>query len=209
MPTCPTSFVITSTRSRSSMRTTACLVLPPRLRARTPKELVVKAVGEAGGYGMLIGPHASQEEIASFAVKVPADPRNFIAQPTLYLPPRPPSAKGTYPCHVDLRPRRAARQEDLGLPRAHPPGWPCGGDPWWSTPPRVVVKDTSSSTRRTAMMRKSRNSSAHAESRRRFPRLDRLFWSGRRTSPGSWKSARPWPLIAPPYLPAAPDRRQR
>ncbi len=69
------------------------------------KELVVKAVGEAGGYGMLIGPHASQEEIASFAVKIEADPRNFIAQPTLDLSTVPSLSEGEiYPCHVDLRP---------------------------------------------------------------------------------------------------------
>jgi len=42
------------------------------------KDLVVKSVGEAGGYGMLIGPHASAEEIQLFAEKIQADPRNFI-----------------------------------------------------------------------------------------------------------------------------------
>ncbi|MGA0996708.1 MAG: circularly permuted type 2 ATP-grasp protein, partial [Vulcanococcus sp.] len=46
------------------------------------RELVVKAVSEAGGYGMLIGPHASDEEIQDFATKIEANPRNFIAQPT-------------------------------------------------------------------------------------------------------------------------------
>jgi uncharacterized circularly permuted ATP-grasp superfamily protein len=69
------------------------------------KDLVVKAVGEAGGYGMLIGPHAGEEEIASFAVKIQADPRNFIAQPTLELSTVPSLSEGElYPCHVDLRP---------------------------------------------------------------------------------------------------------
>ncbi|MCP9850975.1 circularly permuted type 2 ATP-grasp protein [Cyanobium sp. Morenito 9A2] len=69
------------------------------------KELVVKSVAEAGGYGMLIGPHSSAEEILSFAGKIQADPRNFIAQPTLELSTVPSLSEGElYPCHVDLRP---------------------------------------------------------------------------------------------------------
>lgn len=69
------------------------------------KDLVVKSVGEAGGYGMLIGPHASQQEILEFAEKIKADPRNFIAQPTLELSTVPSLSEGElYPCHVDLRP---------------------------------------------------------------------------------------------------------
>jgi uncharacterized circularly permuted ATP-grasp superfamily protein len=68
-------------------------------------ELVVKAVSEAGGYGMLIGPHASQAEILEFDEKIKADPRNFIAQPTLELSTVPSLSEGElYPCHVDLRP---------------------------------------------------------------------------------------------------------
>ena len=68
-------------------------------------ELVVKSVAEAGGYGMLIGPHASREEIGIFAAKIEADPRNFIAQPTLELSTVPSLSEGElYPCHVDLRP---------------------------------------------------------------------------------------------------------
>ena len=68
-------------------------------------ELVVKSVAEAGGYGMLIGPHASREEIAIFASKIENDPRNYIAQPTLELSTVPSLSEGElYPCHVDLRP---------------------------------------------------------------------------------------------------------
>jgi uncharacterized circularly permuted ATP-grasp superfamily protein len=68
-------------------------------------ELVVKAVAEAGGYGMLIGPHASASEIAGFADKIRANPRNYIAQPTLELSTVPSLSEGElYPCHVDLRP---------------------------------------------------------------------------------------------------------
>ena len=68
-------------------------------------ELVVKSVAEAGGYGMLIGPHADAEEISQFAAKIEAEPRNFIAQPTLDLSTVPSLSEGElYPCHVDLRP---------------------------------------------------------------------------------------------------------
>ena len=69
------------------------------------RELVVKSVAEAGGYGMLIGPHASSEEIEGFTAKIKANPRNFIAQPTLQLSTVPSLSNGElYPCHVDLRP---------------------------------------------------------------------------------------------------------
>ena len=68
-------------------------------------DLVVKAVAEAGGYGMLIGPHASPEEISDFAEKIQANPRNYIAQPTLELSTVPSLSEGElFPCHVDLRP---------------------------------------------------------------------------------------------------------
>jgi uncharacterized circularly permuted ATP-grasp superfamily protein len=69
------------------------------------ESLVVKAVGESGGYGMLIGPHSTAREREAFRDKILADPRNFIAQPTLSL--------STAPCfvgdrieprHIDLRP---------------------------------------------------------------------------------------------------------
>ena len=68
-------------------------------------ELVVKAVSEAGGYGMLIGPHASGRERLDFAERIRANPRNYIAQPTLQLSTVPSLSGGEiYPCHVDLRP---------------------------------------------------------------------------------------------------------
>jgi uncharacterized circularly permuted ATP-grasp superfamily protein len=69
------------------------------------ESLVVKAVGESGGYGMLVGPHSTAREREEFRAKIIADPRNFIAQPTLAL--------SQSPCfidqkidarHVDLRP---------------------------------------------------------------------------------------------------------
>lgn len=68
-------------------------------------ELVVKAANEAGGYGMLIGPHSTKEEQDKFAALIQADPRNYIAQPTLSLS-RVPTVVGDHfeGRHVDLRP---------------------------------------------------------------------------------------------------------
>ena len=68
-------------------------------------KLVVKAANEAGGYGMLVGPHATKAEVEKFRKLIKADPRNYIAQPTLAL--------SRHPCffddhfegrHIDLRP---------------------------------------------------------------------------------------------------------
>ncbi len=68
-------------------------------------KLVVKAVGESGGYGMLVGPHASQAERDAFAEKLKADPENYIAQPTIQLSTAPTFVDGgVEPRHVDLRP---------------------------------------------------------------------------------------------------------
>jgi uncharacterized circularly permuted ATP-grasp superfamily protein len=49
------------------------------------EDLVVKAVNEAGGYGMLIGPQASRRERADFRARIQSDPRNYIAQPRIEL----------------------------------------------------------------------------------------------------------------------------
>ena len=68
-------------------------------------EMVVKAVGESGGYGMLIGPYSTAEQREVFRQRISADPRNYIAQETLAL--------SRAPCflneqiearHIDLRP---------------------------------------------------------------------------------------------------------
>lgn len=69
------------------------------------EKLVVKAVGESGGYGMLIGPQSTAEERATFADKIEADPRNYIAQPTISFS-RAPCLIGDQleARHVDLRP---------------------------------------------------------------------------------------------------------
>jgi uncharacterized circularly permuted ATP-grasp superfamily protein len=66
---------------------------------------VVKEVDGSGGYGMLVGPHASREQIEAFAAKLRAHPEGFIAQPTLALSTCPTLCEqGIAPRHVDLRP---------------------------------------------------------------------------------------------------------
>ena len=68
-------------------------------------KLVVKRVGESGGYGMLVGPHATPAEREEYAIRLRADPKDFIAQPTLALSRSPCLIDGKFePRHVDLRP---------------------------------------------------------------------------------------------------------
>jgi uncharacterized circularly permuted ATP-grasp superfamily protein len=69
------------------------------------KDLVVKQVHGAGGYGMLVGPASTQAEIAAFREELLANPSNFIAQPTLSLSTCPTYVdSGVAPRHIDLRP---------------------------------------------------------------------------------------------------------
>jgi uncharacterized circularly permuted ATP-grasp superfamily protein len=70
------------------------------------EKLVVKAANESGGYGMLIGPKATKAELADFHAKVEAEPRNYIAQPTISLSRHPTHVKdGLFEGrHIDLRP---------------------------------------------------------------------------------------------------------
>jgi uncharacterized circularly permuted ATP-grasp superfamily protein len=82
-------------------------------------KLVVKAVGASGGYGMLIGPHASQAERDEFAQQLKADPANYIAQPTIQLSTAPCLVDGAIePRHVDLRPFILAGQKIVVTPGA-------------------------------------------------------------------------------------------
>ncbi len=69
-------------------------------------KLVVKAVGESGGYGMLIGPHSSTADREEFRRRIEANPRNYIAQPTLDFSRSPCLLEdgSIEPRHVDLRP---------------------------------------------------------------------------------------------------------
>ena len=68
-------------------------------------DLVVKRVGESGGYGMIIGPHATLQERDDYARVLRTDPAGFIAQPVLALSRSPCLIDGNFePRHVDLRP---------------------------------------------------------------------------------------------------------
>jgi len=68
-------------------------------------QMVVKAVGESGGYGMLIGPHSTAVQRAAFRDEILAEPRNFIAQPTLSFSRAACfTGDGIEPRHIDLRP---------------------------------------------------------------------------------------------------------
>ncbi len=68
-------------------------------------KLVVKPANESGGYGMLIGPRATQEERDQFAELIRANPRNYMAQPTLEISTAPTLVDGKLaPRHLDLRP---------------------------------------------------------------------------------------------------------
>ena len=68
-------------------------------------ELVVKEVHGSGGYGMLVGPKSTKEQIEHFRLKIEENPDNYIAQPTLALSTTPTFVEeGIAPRHVDLRP---------------------------------------------------------------------------------------------------------
>ena len=69
------------------------------------EDLVVKPVNESGGYGLLVGPHATSEEHEDFRNRIRENPRNYIAQPTLSLSRVPTFIDGQFEGrHVDLRP---------------------------------------------------------------------------------------------------------
>ena len=67
-------------------------------------ELVVKTVNGSGGYGMLIGPVSSESERELFRRQIEAEPREFVAQPTIALSRMPIFLEELRPAHVDLRP---------------------------------------------------------------------------------------------------------
>jgi uncharacterized circularly permuted ATP-grasp superfamily protein len=80
-------------------------------------ELVVKAANESGGYGMLVGPHATKERVQEFKAMVRENPRKYIAQPTLALSRVPTICEtGLEGRHVDLRPYILYGKEIFVLP---------------------------------------------------------------------------------------------
>ncbi|HEY2538688.1 MAG TPA: circularly permuted type 2 ATP-grasp protein [Stellaceae bacterium] len=80
-------------------------------------ELVVKPVGEAGGYGITVGPKASRAELALCREKLLADPANYISQPCINLSVAPTLIDGAIePRHVDLRPFAVTGSDTWVLP---------------------------------------------------------------------------------------------
>ena len=80
-------------------------------------ELVVKEANQSGGYGMLIGPHATKAEHEEFARRIKDNPRNYIAQPTLALSRVPVLIDDHFEGrHVDLRPFILYGEEIYVLP---------------------------------------------------------------------------------------------
>lgn len=82
------------------------------------ERLVVKPVGESGGYGLIVGPHASRAEIEDFRIKLTADPANYISQPMVKLSVCPTLIDGQAiePRHVDLRPFAVTGRKTWVLP---------------------------------------------------------------------------------------------
>ena len=79
-------------------------------------ELVIKATNESGGYGMIIGPQATKEELATFLEQVKADPRGYIAQPLISLSRSPCFVGDSFEGrHVDLRPYILCGREEITL----------------------------------------------------------------------------------------------
>ena len=77
-------------------------------------ELVIKAANESGGYGMLIGPQATNEEVEDFRRRIKADPRNYIGQPLIGLSRSPCFFEDHFEGrHIDLRPYVLAGKDTI------------------------------------------------------------------------------------------------
>ncbi len=121
MPTCRRSFAITSREEPilPNVETHICRE-PDGLRYTLDylDRLVVKPVGEAGGYGITIGPRASRAELAECRAKLLADPANYISQPCINLSVAPTLCEGRGrgpPCRPAAV--RDHRKGDLGVAR--------------------------------------------------------------------------------------------
>jgi uncharacterized circularly permuted ATP-grasp superfamily protein len=81
------------------------------------EKLVVKPVGESGGYGLIIGPHATAAEIEAFRIQLQDNPANYISQPMISLSVSPTLSGTTLaPRHVDLRPFAITGKKTWVLP---------------------------------------------------------------------------------------------
>ena len=178
-------------------------------------KLVVKAVGASGGYGMLVGPHATKAQQDEFAAALKADPDNYIAQPTIQL--------STAPCLVDGRdraaPRRPAplhplRREDRGDAGRADPGGAAQAARWWSTPARAAARRTPGcwpTSKDLAAMMLARVADSLYWIGRYVERAEHLSPALRRHAdrhPGPHRGGRPrspasrWPRSATPTTPA-------
>ena len=186
-------------------------------------ELVVKAVGESGGYGMLIGPHSTAAEREEFRRQILADPRNYIAQPTLAL--------SAAPCFVERRHRAAARRpaplHPLRRARRDRPGRadPRGAAQGIAGRQLVAGRrqqghlgaQRPGSAARRCRRRRGRSCN-HVVARRRQPLLDEPLSRARRahrpagqrqSQPDARSHARPTPpAIGAACSPACPNRRR-
>ena len=81
------------------------------------ERLVVKPVGESGGYGIVVGPKSTKAELEAAAIKLKANPANFISQPMINLSVSPTLGEnGARPRHVDLRPYAVTGRDTWVLP---------------------------------------------------------------------------------------------
>ncbi len=122
-------------RSRSSPTcrpTSAATPRTWRTRWRNMTDLVVKEVHGAGGYGMLVGPAATQQEIADFRRARHGQSRNYIAQPTLALSTCPTYVEaGIAPRHIDLRPFVLSGKDVTHGARRPDAASRCAKARWW------------------------------------------------------------------------------
>ena len=103
---------------------------------------MVKRVGGSGGYGMLVGPHATPGERAAYAEQIRADPADFISQPVLALSRAPCFVEGrAEPRHVDLRPFVLRGRGDPHRARRLLPGGAAPGKPGGELQPGGGGKD--------------------------------------------------------------------
>ena len=107
------------------------------------ENLVVKRVGESGGYGMLIGPHATPAERTAYAEELRADPADFISQPVLSICQARPASSRAAPSRVTLTcvllSSTAAKPASCPEPSA---AWHCAGAASWSIPAKVEAART-------------------------------------------------------------------
>lgn len=81
------------------------------------QELVVKPVAESGGYGLIIGPHATKAELEEFRIRLRANPDNYISQPVVQLSVSPTLCEdGVAARHIDLRPFAVTGRDTWVLP---------------------------------------------------------------------------------------------